>query len=368
MKVLFVTTISNTVGFLTPQIKMLVKEGHTVDLAFNIKREVNEELRNLVEDIYNIKFNRSPIKKDNIKANHQLKQIIYKNNYDIIHTHTPIASAITRLICKNKRDIQVMYTAHGFHFYKGSSLKSWLIYHPIEWWLSKYTDILLTINKEDYGRAKRSFNAKKTKYIPGIGLNIKDIDEKYVSKSEYRKKLGIPDDAFVVLSVGELNQNKNHETILKAVAKLKNKKVYYVICGQGPLYEKLNLKAKQLGVQDQFILLGYRNDIIEICKMSDLFAFPSKREGLGMAALEAMAAGLPIITSNVHGIVDYSINGQTGYNYSPTDVEGFLEGIKYFVENPDLIEKVGKSNKVQVRKFDLENVENEMYEIYHTIK
>src|SRR5699024_9605117 len=202
----------------------------------------------------------------------------------------------------------------------------------------------------------------------GIGLNIKDIDEKYVSKSEYRKKLGIPDDAFVVLSVGELNQNKNHETILKAVAKLKNKKVYYVICGQGPLYEKLNLKAKQLGVQDQFILLGYRNDIIEICKMSDLFAFPSKREGLGMAALEAMAAGLPIITSNVHGIVDYSINGQTGYNYSPTDVEGFLEGIKYFVENPDLIEKVGKSNKVQVRKFDLENVENEMYEIYHTIK
>lgn len=368
MKILYVTTISNTLNrFLIPHIKELIEGGHQVDVAFNIVENVNKELIDLNCKIYNIKFSRNPLSKDNIHAYKDIKKIINAENYDVIHTHTPVASTCVRLACKNKKKIKVIYTAHGFHFFKGAPLKNWILYFPIEKYLSKYTDILITINQEDYQRARKSLQTKKNIYIPGVGLNIKAIQEQKVNKTRLRNDLGIPNEAFIVLSVGELNENKNHETILRAIAELKNKNIYYVICGIGPLEKHLKEKAKEIGVKDQIKLLGFREDVIKLCKIADLFAFPSKREGLGLAALEAMAVGLPIITSNVHGIVDYSINGETGYNYPPNDVEGFSTAIEYLFENPNLIKQMGKNNIEQVKKYDLENVKNEMNKIYNSI-
>lgn len=176
-----------------------------------------------------------------------------------------------------------------------------------------------------------------------------------VNKLVKRRELDIEENSFVLLSVGELNKNKNHETVIKAVAKLNNPNIIYIICGQGALDSYLRNLSKKLGVDKQVKLLGYRKDIADICKAADVFVFPSRREGLGMAALEAMASGLPIITSNVHGIVDYSIDSKTGYCCSPLDVNGFAKAIEKLKNNESLRNKMGQENIELVEEFNIDS-------------
>ncbi len=368
MKILYVTTISNTVNaFFIPHIKTLIEQGSKVDVAFNITQDISPEIYEMNCKVHNLPFQRSIFNKYNYMAYKGLKKIFIDEKYDIVHTHTPIASAICRLVCRNTKDIKVIYTAHGFHFFRGAPLINWLIYYPIEKWLSKYTDLLITINKEDYNRAKRSFKAGKIKYIPGVGVDTKKFRDTVINKTEKRKEIGIPNGAFMVLSVGELNKNKNHETIIKAIAKLKNPNIIYVICGRGPLKKYLTEMSKKLKIEEQVKLLGYRGDISEICKVADIFAFPSKREGLGLAAIEAMAAGLPIVTSNIHGIIDYSIDGVTGYTCSPKDVDRFSEVIMNLYKNKDLRVEIGTFSMQNVQKFDFKNVMPKIKEIYESL-
>lgn len=221
MKILYVTTISNTVNaFLIPHIKMLINEGHKVDVAFNIEQELNPELKKLGCKIHQVPFQRSPLKIDNLRAYQLLKKIIIEEGYEIIHTHTPIASAIVRLVISNLK-VKVFYTVHGFHFYKGAPFLNWLMYYPIEKLLAKYTDVLITINNEDYERAKKEFKASAIEYIPGVGINLGKFSNLSIDSKQKKKELGIAEDSFLVLSVGELNKNKNHQVVIRAIAELK---------------------------------------------------------------------------------------------------------------------------------------------------
>ncbi|WP_342580950.1 glycosyltransferase [Ureibacillus sp. FSL W7-1570] len=173
MRILYVTTISNTVNaFLVPHIKLLMEKGHQVDVAFNIVKEPSTELKKLGCKIYNIEFQRSPLSKKNVFAYKKLKNLIKKQKYDLVHTHTPVASACVRLACRNLKNVKVMYTAHGFHFYKGASLKNWMFFYPIEKWLSNYTDCLITINSEDYYVARNKMRACSTKLVSGVGIDL----------------------------------------------------------------------------------------------------------------------------------------------------------------------------------------------------
>lgn len=365
MKILYVTTISNTVNaFLIPHIKMLIDEGHHVDVAFNIEQEIKPAIYEMGCKIHQLPLHRSPLKKDNFRAYKMLKNIIISEGYDLVHTHTPVASAIVRLACRKLNSVKVFYTAHGFHFFKGAPIRNWLVYYPIEKCLARYTDTLITINKEDYERAKSKFKAKRVEYIPGVGIDLDKFNAVEIDRALKRSQLGLPEDAFVVLSVGELNKNKNHEVIIKAIGKIDNPKIHYIICGQGQLDGHLRNLSKELGIENQVHLLGFKNDIPEICKCSDLFAFPSYREGLGMAALEAMACGLPLITSNVHGIVDYSIEGENGYNCSPNDIDSFSKYIKTIYTDIDKRNQMAANNIEAVKKFNQLNVLNLMEQIY----
>lgn len=366
MRILYVSTLSSTVNaFMIPHIKLLLEQGHHVDVACNIDREdISPCLTEKGCEVFDVKFQRSPTSKYNYGAYKKLKRLIQEKKYEIVHTHTPVASMCTRLACRNMKNVRVMYTAHGFHFFKGAPLKNWLLYYPIEYWLSRYTDVIITINKEDFDRANREFKAKSVRYVPGVGLDIKKISQVAVDKLEKRREIDVGESSFVILSVGELNKNKNHETVIRAIAKLNNPNLYYVICGQGNLESYLRNLSKKLRVEKQVKLLGYRKDIADICKAADVFAFPSRREGLGMAALEAMASGIPIITSNVHGIVDYSIDGVTGYNYDPTDVDGFAESFTLLETKLEKRLEIGNSNLESVKRFDLNNVLITLSDIY----
>mgnify|MGYP003790525247 FL=1 len=368
MKVLYVTTVSSTMNFFVDHIRMLLEAGHSVDLACNWSRPANPLFIEWGCQFFDICLSRNPVSLSNTRAYVELKNVIRNGGYDVVHTHTPIASALVRIICRKLKHIKILYTAHGFHFYKGAPAKNWLLYFPLEWWLSRYTDILITINSEDYDRAKRLLKAKQVRYIPGVGLDTRRFANVVVDRAKKRRELGVPSDAFVVLSVGELNTNKNHAVIIKALAKLKDPNIYYLICGKGPLDDYLRRLAAELDVERQVKLLGFRKDIAEICKVADVFAFPSLREGLGLAALEAMASGLPIITSNVHGIVDYSEDGRTGFSYTPTDVSGFAEGISRLKScGEGLRSDIGAYNRQVAKKFDIAHVLELMRELYEEI-
>lgn len=318
--------------------------------------------------LHNIHFARSPLNKDNIAAYSELKRIINSHKFDLIHCHTPTASILTRLAAREARKAGcvVMYTCHGFHFHNAAPKKNWLIFYPIERFCSYFCDYIVTINKEDFKRAKR-FHAKNVRYIPGVGVDIGNIKDTVVDKGAYKKGIGIPEDCIMLLSVGEMIERKNHEVIIRALGSLQNKNIYYVICGKGPLKEYLANLATQLGIADNVVFLGFRKDIPELCNTADISAFPSKIEGLGLAGIEGMAAGVPLVSSNVHGILDYVIDGETGYACDPDDVKEFAKAIDKLASDDKLRESMKTKCLEAVKPFELHNALRVMWDIYDEI-
>ena len=367
MKILYVTTVAGTMSFFVEHIKMLYSMGHTVEIACAMgTKPLNPVYEELKCKVHEMPFSRSPFSRNNLKAYKMLKQLVETEHYDIVHTHTPNASMIARLACRKvrKQGTRVFYTAHGFHFFKGAPLKNWLMYYPIEKFCARFTDVLITINKEDYALAQKKMPAKKVCYVPGVGIDLSKIQSIQSDRNEVRKSMGVPEDCILLLSIGELNVNKNHLVVVKALAKLNNKNVHYAIAGQGNQKENLLNLARELGVENQFHLLGYRTDVPAIAKSSDIFCFPSHREGLGLSALEAMSCGLPLITSNVHGINDYSQDDVTGYKCSPDDVFSWAEKIKVLIEDSSKRKQFGKNNVEIVEKYSMQNILQRMKEIY----
>lgn len=365
MKALVVTTIINTVeAFLMPHINLLNDEGYIVDIATNICGKEIKDLDSLCNTITNIDFSRNPLSKSNIKAYEDIKSLIKKNNYDLIYVHTPIASAITRLACRDISNTKIIYFAHGFHFFKGAPLKNWIIFYPIEKYLSRYTDVLVTINNEDYIRASKKLKANKTVMINGVGIDLDSIESVIVNNDNKRKELGLKKEDIVLLSVGELNANKNHIEVIKAIDMMKNKNnIKYLICGKGNKKDYLISFIKNHNLENNVKLLGYRNDIIELCKISDIFVFPSKREGLPVSVMEAMACGLPVICSDIRGNKDL-IDKEGGLKVKKNNYEYYLDSINKLVENKSLRNRYGSYNLIKANEYNLDTVLEDVKNIF----
>lgn len=368
MKILYITTVSNTIEFFPEHIKMLQSEGHAVDLACNMQKPFSSQLCVLGCKVYNIPFSRSPLNINNLRAYIKLKKLLYKENYKIIHTHTPIASFYSRLVARSlrKKGLVVFYTAHGFHFYKGAPLKNWLLYYPVEKLCSRWTDVLITINKEDYALACKKMKARRVEYVPGVGIDVAKFKNTVVDKQEKRRKIGVPDDAFVLLSVGELNANKNHEVVIRAIAQIKHPDIHYAIAGRGDKHDYLINLANELGIAEQLHLLGYRNDVAELYKMVDAYVHPSFREGLPVSIMEAMVSGLPVICSKIRGNVDLiDENGKNGFVCEFNDSKSFANAISNLYKDFELRLKMGTLNENKAKSFDIELINQLMKNIYN---
>jgi glycosyltransferase involved in cell wall biosynthesis len=368
MRILYITTIGGTMNFFKNLIHNLIVDGHTVDIATNESNSpVDECYKKWGCKIYPLSCTRSPFNKGTFKAIKEIKQIVAENDYDIVHCHTPIAAMCTRLACKKfrKNGGKVYYTAHGFHFYKGAPLKNWLMFYPIEKICSYLTDTLITINQEDFNFAKKHLNAKNTEYVPGVGIDTAFFANTNVSKQEKRAELQIPEDAILLTSVGELNDNKNHQIILRAMAQLNNKNIYYVIAGVGENADKLLALAKELSLENNFKLLGYRKDIAEIYKVSDICCFPSIREGLPVAVMEAMAAGLPIVSGDNRGSRDLCKNDVNGFLCNPLDAQEFSNSIAALINDSNLIKNLSSNNLMHAKDFDYSVINKHMYHLYN---
>ena len=367
-KVLFVATVVklHIMVFHIPYLEWFKKNGYEVHVCARNDYENKDECKiPFCDKFYDLPFERLPFKKNNIYVLKELKNIIDINRYDIIHCHTPMGGALGRLAAREARNngTKVIYTAHGFHFYKGAPIISWLVYYPVERWLARYTDILVTINKEDYNRAKK-FKKVRVEYVPGVGIDTDRFENVKTDKEKKRESLGIGNDEFMILSVGELNKNKNHQMIIKAIARLNNRKVKYVLCGQGPLKNELIKLSQDLKVEKQVRFLGFRDDVSEIYKVADLFVFPSYREGLSLSLMEAMSSGLPVVCSNIRGNKDLIKDGEGGYLINLDNIEGFREAIKKLVDNDSLRKKMGRYNTTLVEKYSIDCIIEKMVDLY----
>ena len=368
-KILFISNISNRISsFVTASISA----AHNLNIDFyqtaNWQSSTQEQIF-ADEQEYDIKIRSVPISRNpfaaaNLMAYKELAELIKQEKIDYIHCNTPVGGLLGRLVGKRCKVKKVIYQAHGFHFYKGAPLLNWLLYYPVEKWLARYTDALLTINQEDYALAKRKMklrNGGKVYYVPGVGVDSHKFGNATIDKAAKRRELGIPEDAVLLLSVGELNNNKNHETVLRAIA---DTDMYYIIAGQGELQQYLENLLEAQNLHGRVKLLGFRSDVKELYEAADIFAFPSFREGLSLSVMEAMASGLPCVASRIRGNTDLLENTEGGFLCDPHDASEFAEKLNLLAANAALREKMGSTNRIAIQKFSTENIIQEMQNIY----
>lgn len=367
MKILYVSNImrrmneGNLVLFDT-----LLSQGHEVHVAANF----NEYIRNHNNDqwiIKHIDFIRNPLDLRNITAIKQLYRLMKEENYDLVHCNTPVGGLLGRIAARLTGTKPVIYMAHGFHFYKGAPLLHHLIYKSAEKMLAKWTDGLVTINHEDFAAAKQfklRENSGKVFYVPGVGVDTRKYASVEIIKEDMKKSLGIPENALLVIMIGDLIKRKNYESGIKAMAQAANKQMHCIVCGKGPLEEPLKNLAQELGIADRVHFLGFRTDMPQLLKASDIFLFPTFQEGLPRALMEAMSAGLPVIVSNIRGNTDLVEPSEGGFLVSPTDIGKMASSLDALCESAELREKMSRINLEKVKDFDIQVIKDKMLHIY----
>lgn len=366
-KVLFTATVdSHILHFHVPFLKLFKERGYEVHVATNGNEKIPYcDIKHVVS------FERSPLKLNNLKAIKQLKKIIDKEQFDIIHTHTPMGSVVTRLAAKKarKKGTRVIYTAHGFHFYKGAPKLNWLLFYPVEKYLSKYTDTLITINEEDYELAKNKFKkCKNIEYVPGVGIDEEKFNFKMSSKEkhELRKSLGLKNDDFVMIYPAELSERKRQEWLINSLNALMKKynDIHLLLPGKDSLNGKLNQLIKELKLENQVHLLGYRKDIPKLLYISDIALSSARQEGLPVNIMEAMFCGLPIVATNCRGNRDLVKNNKNGYLIDLWDNKNFIQKIEKLYKDKEKYIEFKEYNKKEINQYKLENIISVMEKIY----
>jgi len=363
-RVLFVATVlrGHILVFHLPYMQWFQEQGYEVHVC---ARNDTEEMIPIVPfcDRYiDLPFERFPLSIGNTRVYQRLRQLIEGEEYALIHSHTPVGGMIARLCARaaRRQGTRMIYTAHGFHFFKGAPLRNWLLYYPVERFLARHTDLLITINREDHQRA-RKFCARQAALVRGVGIDLQRFEEP-VDAATVREGIGIPGDAQVIITVGEHIPRKNHETVLRAMALLPD--ALLLFCGAGELTGSLKALARELDIDRRVLFLGFRRDVVTLLKAADLFFFPSFQEGMPVSLMEAMAAGLPCAVSRVRGNADLIRKGEGGLLRKPMDASGFAEDIRIMLADPSMRRAMGDKNRRNIQAYGLEQVRAHMAELY----
>lgn len=371
-KVLFVATVVKThiMQFHIPYLRLFQEAGwETAVASRNDYEDPTDCVIPYCDTYYDIPFERMPWKPRNLRAYKMLKEIINREHYDIIHCHTPVGALIARLAALDarKQGTRVIYTAHGFHFFTGAPLQYWLLFYPPERLLAPATDVLITINREDYARAQKRLPAKQIVYVPGVGIDTGKFRNLPIDRDVKRRELGFGDEDFLILTVAEMTPNKNHITVLKALAALKGREEYahmhYLIVGRGEMWSSLEKSAAEMGISDHVHFLGYRTDAPELYRCCDLFAFMSFREGLSVALMEAMSSAMPIVCTKIRGNTDLIEDGVSGL-FCENTPEALAKMLMKVFSDPEGRRKLGQAAAEKAILFDESTIHAQMKAIY----
>lgn len=365
-KVLFCATVDyHFKAFHLPYMKWFKEQGWEVHVAASGNMDLS-----YVDKKFNIPIQRSPLRSGNIKAYKELKALINQNKYKIIHCHTPMGGVLSRLAARQARKTgtNVIYTAHGFHFCKGASILNWIIYYPIERWLARLTDCLITINKEDYNLAvNHKFKAKKIEHVHGVGVDTQQFKplENY-QKFELRKSYGYSPDDFLLFYAAEFNKNKNQQLLIHALSLIKDEvpNAKLLLAGNGPLLDECKELAVKMGVDRMVHFLGYRDDIPTLLPICDVAIASSLREGLPVNIMEAMACGLPIVASENRGHSELVNDQINGFLISPENREQFSKRLLELAKSRYIREDMGIQSLYHLKTYSLSQVGLELSDIY----
>lgn len=367
-KILFVENVASIKArsFYIAAAKAARECGLEFHLAYNAADRTEEEINRLKNDLgvvfHQIDFLRAPYHPGNIKAYKELCGLIRSEGIEYIHCNTPIGGVVGRLAGKKCKAKKVIYQVHGFHFFKGSSVCSWLIFYVIEKLLAKITNSIIAINQEDYARAKK-FKLRKNGtvyYVPGVGIDLSQYSAIEQGKVSIKSELGINKECILLISMGDLVKRKNYSASIDLIAQLPDK-YHYIICGDGPEKASLQKKAKALHVENRVHFLGYRTDIKNILNDSDIFLFTTKQEGLPRSLMEAMAMGIPCVASNIRGNSDLLENGVNGFLCD--NENDYLSAISS-LEDRSTYESIRAHALNRIQDFDLETVTRILKQIY----
>ena len=367
-KVLFVATITKHITtFHLPYLKMFKEHGYEVHVATDDDAPIP-----YCDVHHKINIRRNPFKIDNLKAIKQLKRIINEEKFDIVHCHTPMGSVVARLAAKEarKNGTRVIYTAHGYHFFKGAPLINWLLYYPVEKWLAKYTDTQITITQEDYDLAKKKFKIKDLHLVHGVGLDEEkfNIEVTEDEKKKLKKSLGINEDDFVIIYTAEISKRKGQKLLIKSIKKVieDNNKVKLLLVGNDSLHGECQKLVKRLNLEKNILFLGYRNDVPKLLKIADLAVSTSRQEGLPVNLMEAMYMGLPIVATDCRGNRDLVINDVNGFLVKEKkSKKRYIQLCIEKLENDKNLGRIfGKNSKKFVEKYTIKNVRDDMKKIY----
>ena len=307
--------------------------------------------------------------KDNKIAYDNLNKVIRENNVEVIHCNTPVGGMVGRFCGKKNKVKKIIYTAHGFHFYKGAPLFNRTVLKWAEMLMAHWTDAIITMNQEDYAAAQKFKLRKggKVYFIHGVGITLKDFEGLSHLRQQKRDEMGVADDDIVLISMGDLVPRKNYGAAIRAIAKANDPRLQYMICGKGPELENLQALAKELGVENQIYFLGFRTDVKELLTGADMFLFTTRQEGLPRSMMEAMASGLPCVASAIRGNVDLIENGINGYTCPTDDVDGYATAIAKIASDPAIRETMRQNNLEKIKQYDITVVEQEIREIYKDV-
>lgn len=371
-KVLFTATLRSHIGqFHQPYLEFFKDAGYEVHIAAKDNSNQKKIEISKYDQFHRICYERLPLKTENIKAYFQMKKLLKQHKYDIIHCHTPVAAAITRLVSRKyrKMGLKVIYTAHGFHFYKGAPRKNWILYYTVEKFLSRFTDCLITINQEDYQCAlSNGFSAKRIDFINGVGVDMKEFvkptDEK---KKVLREQFHYENDKFILLCAGNLSYRKHQDLIIKAAAKARNKMagIKIILAGTGDSEKEYRLMIKDFKLEGTVEMIGYVREIPKYMGLVDGVVSASRQEGLPINIVEAMSSGLPIIATDCRGNRDLVKDDINGFIVGIDDVDGMSRAMIKLSESEDLRRRFSEESMNLVDKYSLKSVEKEMFDIYY---
>lgn len=338
------------------------------DVILGVQRSKPEELScELPVKLYDAHTYRSITAfKDNKIAYDNLNKVIRENDVEVIHCNTPVGGMVGRFCGKKNKVKKIIYTAHGFHFYKGAPLFNRTVLKWAEMLMARWTDAIVTMNQEDYEAAKK-FKLKKggkVYFVHGVGITLKDFEGLSHLRQQKRQELGLKEDDIMLISMGDLVPRKNYPAAIRAIAKANNPKLHYMICGRGTELENLQALSKELGVENQIHFLGFRTDVKELLTGADIFLFTTRQEGMPRSMMEAMASGLPCVASAIRGNVDLIENGVNGFTCQTDDVDGYAAAIEKIVADPQLRQTMRENNLEKIRKYDVNVVQQEIREIY----
>lgn len=372
MKILYTATVlSHICQFHLPHMRALQENGWEIHVAAHDNLAVKNGLQlKYCDKFTEVPFSRSPRSLDNVKAYKRLKKLLSGIHYDVILCNTPMGGIVTRLAARKarKNGTKVVYMAHGFHFFKGSSRAAWLVFYPIEKFMARYCDLLITINEEDYALAKEKFGKRTAvAHIHGVGV---DANRYHPAAEEeqlaMRAAEGLSPDDFVILCTGELNENKNQKTLVSAAARLRDRipNLKVLLAGNGPMEQELRDQIAALGLQDTVKLLGYRTDLERVVPAVDLAASCSKREGMPLNIIEAMLCEKPVVASHNRGHDELVEDGVTGALLAPDDVTKFAEAVYSLSEAPELKMRLGHAGKEKAQKYTVSHVSAEIEKLF----